>query len=82
MEMKDELNAIQEAVETASEEDVELKAEDLDQVAGGREPIPVTKMRCSACGVKALWKGDFRGSTFDCPSCGKYAFESIGILWG
>lgn len=38
MDMNEELNAIQEAVETAAEEDVELSTEDLSQVTGGYSP--------------------------------------------
>ena len=82
MNTNEELNANQEVTEAVAEEDVELTAEELKQVAGGRVLMPATKMRCSACGAKAIWKGDFKGSTFDCPSCGKYAFEGYELLWG
>ena len=82
MNTQEESKAMQEAVETAGEENWELTPEQLAQAAGGRVLIPATKMHCTACGAKAIWKGDFKGKTFDCPSCGKYAFEGYEILWG
>ena len=65
MNTKDELNAVQEAVETAAEEDVELKAEDLDQVAGGAGR-DLSYKRCPAC--RNIVRNP--GGLHKCPYCG------------
>ena len=79
--MKEELNAIQEAA-AAAEEDVELKAEDLEQVAGGAEDNQGELKFCKYCctdtfqtyvGIAPGWDGSGRVFTCDlwlCKSCG------------
>ena len=67
MEMKEERNAVQEAVETAGEENFELNAGELEQVAGGSEERTYS-WYCWSCGWESGPTAEYREF---CPDCGR-----------
>ena len=67
MEMKEERNAVQEAVETAGEESFELNAGELEQVAGGSEERTYS-WYCWSCGWESGPVTEYREL---CPECGR-----------
>ena len=66
MKLNEELNAIEEKDEAVFEEDVELTAEELDQVAGGSEERTYS-WYCWSCGWESGPVTEYREF---CPDCG------------
>ena len=67
MEMNEERNEMQEAVETVDEEGWELSTEDLNQVAGGCEQRTYS-WYCWSCGWESGPVTEYREF---CPECGR-----------
>ena len=67
MKMNEELNAIQEAAETAAEYGEELAPEELEQVAGGSEQSTYS-WYCWSCGWESGPVTEYREF---CPECGR-----------